>query len=750
MSLRPLSRDQLPAELHAAYDDQRQALLRRRMLWVLGVFLFSQIASAGMLAISTFQSGPVAAFGQPGPHVEGTRYWLLLGAMIAFAVTGFVAVWQRWKKLPDWPTSMALSVAAPSWISLAGCLSGLNLPWFDVQPWEVGTLAALVYPWTVRDSVRAGVLVLAGALPAAVLFAITDRGMEFTQSRAMAAIMMPVAALCMIAITAVIRRPRQRELVIDVLATAITRQELPRSDRWPCGQAAAGDYIRAAEMRAAYAMESARLFRRSLMRFLAGAGALCVALAVGRLASLKLVPPGQPLRDVILDPLSLGLPHMRAMISTAVPFNLALGTGLLATCVMLLWTRSTRTTLRLSSSVIIALAYCTLALEAVRLVQSVQMGQTMLRPDAELPLFTCAVSLGLWTLLGSILLPWTVGDALRTVALSVLAGGMVMYVSGMLSGINVRWQAYVLSPLSATVFSIPAVVGAALRQSFWHQQFQGQYVEKRERDLREELTYARKLHESLFPTPIADGPLRLAFRYEPMREIGGDFLFVHDARSHHADPSVSVVVIDVTGHGIPAAITVAQLAGELRRIYAERPDAPPEHVLGALNKYVLLTVASLSVYATAICARVNPRLGTVRYASAGHPPLFLRRVGGQIEDLDSTTFVLGVAGGADFESDAIDVPFAPGDALVVFTDGAAEARDGDGRMLRVSGVRSLVRRAMVGPHLLPEWLLQAVRLHRVGPPEDDTLVAVVFRTPEAAQVEAAAPTAPTAPDPVSP
>jgi hypothetical protein len=547
----------------------------------------------------------------------------------------------------------------------------------------------------------------------------------------MAALMMPVAAALVVLLTALTRRARQRELVIDVLATASQRQELPRPDRWPCGRALAGDYIRAAEMRAAYAMESARLFRRSLMRFLAGAGALCIALALARLAALRFSPEGSPIRDMILDPTTRGVGNIRGMISASVPFDLALGTGLLVACVMLMWSEASRQTLRLASSIIIALAYCTSALEAVRIAQ--------VSPDTGLPMIICALGLGLWTLLASLLLPWTVGDALRTVVLSVVSGGMVMYVGGMLGEVRAEWRQYVLVPVSASVFSLPAVVGAALRQSFWHRQFQGQFVEKRERELREELTYARRLHESLFPLPLADGSLRLAFRYEPMRQIGGDFLFVQDRRSDPQSPSVSLIVIDVTGHGIPAAITVAQLAGELRRIYAERPDAPPEHVLAALNRYMGLTVATHSVYATALCARVEPVRGMVRYASAGHPPAFLRRVSGELEDLDSTTFVLGVAQGDSFDPGAVDVPFRAGDALVVFTDGAPEARDAQGRMLRMTGVRDLVKRAMVGPHLIPEWVLQAVRLHRAGAPEDDTLVAVVYRMPDAAHTEAAAP-----------
>ncbi len=84
MALRPLTRDLLPADLHAAYDAQREALFRRRTLWVLGVFLFFQLTGAGMLAITRFGPGPGEAFEASDPRAVGPRYWLLLFMMIAF------------------------------------------------------------------------------------------------------------------------------------------------------------------------------------------------------------------------------------------------------------------------------------------------------------------------------------------------------------------------------------------------------------------------------------------------------------------------------------------------------------------------------------------------------------------------------------------------------------------------------------------------------------------------------------------
>jgi sigma-B regulation protein RsbU (phosphoserine phosphatase) len=187
-------------------------------------------------------------------------------------------------------------------------------------------------------------------------------------------------------------------------------------------------------------------------------------------------------------------------------------------------------------------------------------------------------------------------------------------------------------------------------------------------------------------------------------------------------------VVDVTGHGIAAALTVNRLHGELERLFAENPDVDPGAVLGLLNKYVHLTLANHSVYATAFCLRVDPARNVVEYASGGHPPAFLRAVDGTLHELSSTGFVLGACPSDDFDPAPATLPFYPGDALIVYTDGAIEAKNEAGRMLGVRGVqRLLAQKAGASPGQWPAVLMQTVDGHRVGPVCDDTLAVEVWR-----------------------
>ncbi len=264
---------------------------------------------------------------------------------------------------------------------------------------------------------------------------------------------------------------------------------------------------------------------------------------------------------------------------------------------------------------------------------------------------------------------------------------------------------------------------------------------------------------------MTTGPLRFTYRYEPMRQIGGDYLYARlcpsdsgpDAGSHagreggagdgtsnsSGGGALSVVVLDVTGHGIPAALTVNRLHGELERVFAETPTVSPGEVLRLLNRYVHLTLANHSVYVTALCLKFDCGTGQLSYASGGHPPAFLRAVDGTIHQLQSTAFVLGACADADFNSDPVTMAFGPGDAVIAYTDGAIEARDKHGRMLGVQGFLKLVaslpgNTGTVGvPSAAPvmtvssrvwsEMLLNAVESHRDGPPADDTLVIEVMR-----------------------
>ncbi|MEM8835963.1 MAG: PP2C family protein-serine/threonine phosphatase [Planctomycetota bacterium] len=339
-------------------------------------------------------------------------------------------------------------------------------------------------------------------------------------------------------------------------------------------------------------------------------------------------------------------------------------------------------------------------------------------------------------LFASLFIPWTPRECVRALSSVLVAFIPITLLSTFFindASFNGGLLVSALSPL----VGLPGVAicwwrHGAFRKKFIYNTLKGRYGE-----LRRELSDARQIHESLFPSPIDDGPVRMTYEYEPMRQIGGDFLHAQTTVVPGKErPLVHVVVIDVTGHGITAALTVNRLHGEILRELAEDPGLAPGDLLRGLNSYVHNTLAIHSVYATAIVLCVDPNDDTLRWASAGHPPAMLRTVDGAITQLDSTAIVLGACRGDDYEVEEGDSRFRPGDMLLAYTDGATEARNHAGKMLMIDGLLKLL--ATVRPDAEGGWagaVRREVERYRDGKPaDDDTLLVEVYRPLELASV----------------
>ncbi|MBX3389601.1 MAG: serine/threonine-protein phosphatase [Phycisphaeraceae bacterium] len=335
-------------------------------------------------------------------------------------------------------------------------------------------------------------------------------------------------------------------------------------------------------------------------------------------------------------------------------------------------------------------------------------------------------------LIACVLLPWAARSAVLAAGALALLYIIIRILGGASFG-GVLGYAFFIVALFA-----PSVLIAWLKHSQYASQFKMAVLQQRYGEVRRELTDARRIHEALFPARIDAGPLQLGYQYEPMRQIGGDYLYAHIGPGVAGGQRLSVVLMDVTGHGIPAALTVNRLHGELERVFAEDPTIQPGRVLSLLNRYVHLTLASHSVYVTALCLRIDSSTGTLEFASGGHPPAFLIAVDGTVRELNSTALVLGACESEEFDAAQIATDFGPGDTLVAYTDGAIEARDRTGKMLGVQGFLRLVASLANDRNREHSWsreLLSAVEHFRYGPPADDTLVVEISRVLRDAELE---------------
>lgn len=240
-------------------------------------------------------------------------------------------------------------------------------------------------------------------------------------------------------------------------------------------------------------------------------------------------------------------------------------------------------------------------------------------------------------------------------------------------------------------------------------------------ELRRDLLAARRLHHALFPAPGRVGPLEFSYLCAPAQEIGGDYLHAHTScRGGRA--ALTLTVLDVTGHGIGAAMAVHELHGVLSRLATECGSLSPRRVIRTLNRAVLAGLAPRAVFASAVCVRAQAG-GGLEWASAGHPPAVVRRADGSVERLEATCAMLGVEEDAVFRPEPRRVGFEAGDTVLLCTDGAADGATASGERLGISGLCRVLERGFAATRgWRPEAVLRHLNELRGGPSPDDTLI----------------------------
>lgn len=247
-----------------------------------------------------------------------------------------------------------------------------------------------------------------------------------------------------------------------------------------------------------------------------------------------------------------------------------------------------------------------------------------------------------------------------------------------------------------------------------------------EADLLRERRVVRAFVEALLPT-IAPRAGNWGFSrcYKPQSEeapVGGD---VYDLFA--LGPNTwGVVIADVSGKGLDAARQTAVVKYALRS-YA-REHASPARVLSLLND-TLCDEPSLTGFVTLVYATLTENedgSGTFTYASAGHEPPVIRRANGGFETVMPTGVVLGAE--RDMVYGQACVLLAPGDGVLLYTDGFSEARSSSGQFLEIEGIeRMLAEQRGTPPEQVADALLSSLQEFTGDRLRDDTALVWVER-----------------------
>jgi sigma-B regulation protein RsbU (phosphoserine phosphatase) len=224
-------------------------------------------------------------------------------------------------------------------------------------------------------------------------------------------------------------------------------------------------------------------------------------------------------------------------------------------------------------------------------------------------------------------------------------------------GFEVGAVDYIHKPFSAAVVKARVRTHLMLREA--HAQIARQLVE-----INTELEMARQIQLSILPssTPKITG-MDVVARYIPMTSVAGDFYDFIVVDERH----VGILIADVSGHGLPAALIASMLQVALTA--QARHVSEPGKVLAGLNQ--ALCGKFQHNFVTAAYVYVDLEKNTMNYAGAGHPPLLLwRKSTGSASQLLENGLVMGQFEEATYNS--LQVPIEAGDRFVLYTDGILE------------------------------------------------------------------------------
>ena len=240
-----------------------------------------------------------------------------------------------------------------------------------------------------------------------------------------------------------------------------------------------------------------------------------------------------------------------------------------------------------------------------------------------------------------------------------------------------------------------------------------------------ELEIAGRIQSSILPQAMPRiAGLTVAARYRPMTAVAGDFYdFLELDRAR-----VGILVADVTGHGVPAALiaSMVKIALAAQRDHGERPAM----VLAGMNDVLCGRLGGQ--YVTAAYLFIDTRSRVLRYGAAGHPPMLRStRSGDRVDALEQNGLMFGFLEGQAYSER--EEPLRANDRFVLYTDGVIEASRADDELFGMPRLEATVRDgARLDPESLAERVLSTVAQWSGQALGDDVTLVVVDWSPDQA------------------
>jgi serine phosphatase RsbU (regulator of sigma subunit) len=245
-------------------------------------------------------------------------------------------------------------------------------------------------------------------------------------------------------------------------------------------------------------------------------------------------------------------------------------------------------------------------------------------------------------------------------------------------------------------------------------------VEQQERLLAKELEQAAQIQKGLLPRSVPAVPgINLAGNTSACRTVGGDY---YDFLPY-ADGRVAMLVGDVAGKGMPAALLMSSLQARVQVLFESSENLAAN--VARLNRAVASNCPDNRFITFFICV-IDSVTGDVVYCNAGHNPPLVIRAGGGVEKLTAGGIMLGIIPHATYQEGRAHLE--PGDVIVLYSDGVTEAAQPDDEEFGEDRLAAVVRAHLSDdPDAIISAITGAVAEFTVGAPAADDITAVIAR-----------------------
>jgi sigma-B regulation protein RsbU (phosphoserine phosphatase) len=286
---------------------------------------------------------------------------------------------------------------------------------------------------------------------------------------------------------------------------------------------------------------------------------------------------------------------------------------------------------------------------------------------------------------------------------------------------------YMTKPVNPPILKARVATHLALKNSMDELQAAYHIIKRHKERMEQELNVAHDIQMSMLPLEFPAFPEREEFSVhallKPAREVGGDFydfFFIND-------DEICLIVGDVSGKGVPAALFMAVTKTMIKTQAVDDPS--PASIVTRVNEELSADNPS-SMFVTLFFAIANVRTGKVRFTNAGHNPPYILRQDRSLECLDQRHGpIIAAVEGVAFREDKTQLEI--NDTLVIFTDGVTEAMDISQQLYAEPRLEAFIEKSAGVPDQLTGEILEDVEAYAGEAEQADDITILAFRLDQA-------------------